>query len=111
MFSSPFIEERLYFKDEKTFDLETGKFSSPFIEERLYLLMLTNLFKRLIVLVPFYRGAVVFAEYEIKELLDSNVLVPFYRGAVVFETVANAINLKATFSSPFIEERLYFLTL
>ena len=38
-----------------------------------------------------------------------NVLVPFYRGAVVFEitvTVQNAIiNM---FSSPFIEERLYF---
>ena len=39
----------------------------------------------LIVLVPFYRGAVVF---EVPMLIDADsdiVLVPFYRGAVVFK--------------------------
>ena len=38
------------------------------------------------VLVPFYRGAVVFEENGLDVSLDMNVLVPFYRGAVVFDT-------------------------
>ena len=37
-----------------------------------------------IVLVPFYRGAVVFEAKEIINTLADIVLVPFYRGAVVF---------------------------
>ena len=41
MFSSPFIEERLYFKIKSLRELETKMFSSPFIEERLYFQMIT----------------------------------------------------------------------
>ena len=37
LFSSPFIEERLYLIEKIDEYLETLKFSSPFIEERLYL--------------------------------------------------------------------------
>ena len=37
-----------------------------------------------VVLVPFYRGAVVFITDETIETLETEVLVPFYRGAVVF---------------------------
>ena len=36
------------------------------------------------VLVPFYRGAVVFSAIEFMDKLLEVVLVPFYRGAVVF---------------------------
>ena len=61
MFSSPFIEERLYFSLTHLFVEAHKKFSSPFIEERLYfdgrLCCIINNKK---VLVPFYRGAVVF---------------------------------------------------
>ena len=35
------------------------------------------------------------------------VLVPFYRGAVVFYGIADISPLASKFSSPFIEERLY----
>ena len=64
----------------------SAEFSSPFIEERLYLNIRKAFYKsRKIVLVPFYRGAVVFAEYYGVGLDD------------IF-----------LFSSPFIEERLYF---
>ena len=37
MFSSPFIEERLYLDEKHDKDSVIYKFSSPFIEERLYL--------------------------------------------------------------------------
>ena len=37
------------------------------------------------VLVPFYRGAVVFDTIHTKRTRKANVLVPFYRGAVVFK--------------------------
>ena len=37
------------------------------------------------------------------------VLVPFYRGAVVFVFLKWLLNKKPLFSSPFIEERLYLL--
>ena len=40
-----------------------------------------------LVLVPFYRGAVVFPSGSKIDLVDAEVLVPFYRGAVVFKTV------------------------
>ena len=35
------------------------------------------------------------------------VLVPFYRGAVVFQEDYNYLMVELEFSSPFIEERLY----
>ena len=87
-----------------------------------------------LVLVPFYRGAVVF--YRVRESLPTKkeVLVPFYRGAVVFLYCyfyssilcigsrpllsrsgciyyANGYGIYCVemFSSPFIEERLYFM--
>ena len=37
------------------------------------------------------------------------VLVPFYRGAVVFRTGLVKVSKRYLFSSPFIEERLYFM--
>ena len=89
--------------------------------------------RALSVLVPFYRGAVVFKKpiyYFVKGLrfsspfieerlyLDGSipsygfkhVLVPFYRGAVVFLKTEEEVNEWLEFSSPFIEERLYFCT-
>ena len=60
------------------------QFSSPFIEERLYLEQ----------------------QIFIQEWMDA-VLVPFYRGAVVFFMDSAQIKSLAQFSSPFIEERLY----
>ena len=44
----------------------------------------SGMMKKDIVLVPFYRGAVVFELLEEYHNSDENVLVPFYRGAVVF---------------------------
>ena len=108
-FSSPFIEERLYLGTRAKGFVLTLEFSSPFIEERLYLDMKNMMVQQIqLVLVPFYRGAVVFnckkninanliicsrpllsrsgCIYNTKKLeiaLDL-VLVPFYRGAVVF---------------------------
>ena len=38
-----------------------------------------------LVLVPFYRGAVVFKKIESIIIVTDDVLVPFYRGAVVFK--------------------------
>ena len=61
-------------------------FSSPFIEERLYLKWRWNLMNQ--------------------EIL---VLVPFYRGAVVFKKVQGLAIGVVGFSSPFIEERLYLI--
>ena len=84
------------------------------------------------VLVPFYRGAVVFSAIEFMDKLLEVVLVPFYRGAVVFrlqeehkrhtassrpllsrsgcifKTAEEVNEWLEKFSSPFIEERLYF---
>ena len=60
-FSSPFIEERLYFLEVKKFKYGAKTFSSPFIEERLYLKAYQQKRRNnMTVLVPFYRGAVVF---------------------------------------------------
>ena len=60
-FSSPFIEERLYFEFVESWEPSSVTFSSPFIEERLYLLMTEERsVHQSVVLVPFYRGAVVF---------------------------------------------------
>ena len=38
----------------------------------------------------------------------TRVLVPFYRGAVVFNPIVATVREIISFSSPFIEERLYF---
>ena len=86
-------------------------FSSPFIEERLYLKQWENIFLRVSsVLVPFYRGAVVFDIKGRVRAEVAKVLVPFYRGAVVFLCMGSNLNDKMRrFSSPFIEERLYLL--
>ena len=59
------------------------------------------------VLVPFYRGAVVFSAIEFMDKLLEVVLVPFYRGAVVFGKAQDEFVQGWAFSSPFIEERLY----
>ena len=59
-------------------------FSSPFIEERLY-----------------------FDKYTNQTYYIDNVLVPFYRGAVVFVVKLTQKQADYMFSSPFIEERLY----
>ena len=85
------------------------------------------------VLVPFYRGAVVFLELSFakyvalfgsrpllsrsgcilnlrkKGINGLTVLVPFYRGAVVFHNRQKIEYWSKRFSSPFIEERLYFI--
>ena len=64
--------------------------------------------KVLRVLVPFYRGAVVFDTFETNKDEKTFVLVPFYRGAVVFRfTKSELAKIMDGFSSPFIEERLY----
>ena len=43
------------------------------------------------VLVPFYRGAVVFKMKKITDEYTEAVLVPFYRGAVVFKQLKNTL--------------------
>ena len=61
VFSSPFIEERLYLIKGEIIMSIKKKFSSPFIEERLYFKKpLGTMITIILVLVPFYRGAVVF---------------------------------------------------
>ena len=87
------------------------------------------------VLVPFYRGAVVFQTIQKQPKLYLLVLVPFYRGAVVFPkrnftvtkinkcsrpllsrsgciygTGMYCVEIEKLFSSPFIEERLYLIS-
>ena len=62
-------------------------FSSPFIEERLYLAVDDELYETTL-----------------------SVLVPFYRGAVVFNAKYCSMCGNKLFSSPFIEERLYLRT-
>ena len=78
----------MYLDEKHDKDSVIYKFSSPFIEERLYLLK-NNIStkKKFSVLVPFYRGAVVFKAF--LKIYDGSlwVLVPFYRGAVVFPPV------------------------
>ena len=60
-----------------------------------------------LVLVPFYRGAVVFTTKRCRFPVGNSVLVPFYRGAVVFPSDHAKLTAQLEFSSPFIEERLY----
>ena len=61
------------------------------------------------VLVPFYRGAVVFLELSFAKyvaLFGSRPLLS--RSGCISRALGNS-NIKAKFSSPFIEERLYFV--
>ena len=86
MFSSPFIEERLYFVSySKERYPNTTLFSSPFIEERLYLILLKNTLQKKKRSRPLLSRSGCIYGLDIR--LDMNgytVLVPFYRGAVVF---------------------------
>ena len=132
LFSSPFIEERLYLVNLKlikkvlkvlvpfyrgavvflrslaTLRSMATLFSSPFIEERLYFdWLFRSVCSERKVLVPFYRGAVVFGADLSNADLRRAVLVPFYRGAVVFRAENGTNRIYKQFSSPFIEERLY----
>ena len=57
----PFYRGAVVFNMKTTTYAKLSKlFSSPFIEERLYLYVMSHVEKKEIVLVPFYRGAVVF---------------------------------------------------
>ena len=76
-------------------------FSSPFIEERLYLKLQKSMALSItLVLVPFYRGAVVFFGLPGIGKTDLIVLVPFYRGAVVFHIEMARELLKEVCSRP-----------
>ena len=84
LFSSPFIEERLYLKSMEQPRHDYQAFSSPFIEERLYLEYIKNLLKN--------------------DLFSS----PFIEERLYLRRNMNNIIEHQGFSSPFIEERLYF---
>ena len=56
------------------------------------------------------RSGCISYSYEALEVFLKNVLVPFYRGAVVFKELRE-LEMEMEFSSPFIEERLYFYSL
>ena len=107
-FSSPFIEERLYFYQLRQ-ALKKRKFSSPFIEERLYFPRLGGQrCPSILVLVPFYRGAVVFI-WRPKTLRKSRKFSsPFIEERLYLNKLENTSLITNLFSSPFIEERLYF---
>ena len=61
------------------------------------------------VLVPFYRGAVVF-RIKMEELLDSTKFSsPFIEERLYLKNIDESIENQVQFSSPFIEERLYLL--
>ena len=83
-------------------------FSSPFIEERLYLLSTQNLIKITTVLVPFYRGAVVFRLQEEHKRHTASSRPLLSRSGCIFKTAEEVNEWLEKFSSPFIEERLYF---
>ena len=108
-FSSPFIEERLYFHDNAKYCSMCGKFSSPFIEERLYLDEKHD--KDSVIYKfssPFIEERLYLLKNNISTKKKFSVLVPFYRGAVVFTVLSESRVSTSGFSSPFIEERLYF---
>ena len=107
-FSSPFIEERLYLLGKITEEYGTQQFSSPFIEERLYLINLL-VFKTYleVVLVPFYRGAVVFRKCLIICYFRYWFSSPFIEERLYLDLNRLLVQKVNQFSSPFIEERLY----
>ena len=84
MFSSPFIEERLYFLKGANLKGANLRFSSPFIEERLYLIYVKSQEEEEEGSRPLLsRSGCIFTR--VKNIVDNtDVLVPFYRGAVVF---------------------------
>ena len=105
----PFYRGAVVFYDHAVVSGEAKiSFSSPFIEERLYFEKTDTNLPPVAVLVPFYRGAVVFGKYYEHIFKSYFVLVPFYRGAVVFPVDVAGVKVIDEFSSPFIEERLYF---
>ena len=84
-------------------------FSSPFIEERLYFCWFSIISSYLwIVLVPFYRGAVVFTmKYSILIIISLGSRPLLSRSGCISRLSQNKKIEKKRFSSPFIEERLY----
>ena len=85
LFSSPFIEERLYLDKLEKFMSESEWFSSPFIEERLYLML-----EKFILM---------------NRVLSSRPLLS--RSGCIWTIMTEQIETIEEFSSPFIEERLY----
>ena len=53
------------------------------------------------------RSGCISTKKEETTMTKTKVLVPFYRGAVVFEQEKGEMKMAEQFSSPFIEERLY----
>ena len=84
MFSSPFIEERLYLEDYDALMIELEEFSSPFIEERLYFI------------VRYAR---------LHNRINSSRPLLSRSGCIL--TNSKMETIEQLFSSPFIEERLY----
>ena len=69
----PFYRGAVVFSVSKVLYKKGNMFSSPFIEERLYLKHIKHLSAISIVLVPFYRGAVVFKEnYHVYQKIKSS---------------------------------------
>ena len=85
------------------------KFSSPFIEERLYFPSSYDYNAlKLFVLVPFYRGAVVFISRLKNNKFQKKGSRPLLsRSGCIYLERSNMNELQNLFSSPFIEERLY----
>ena len=98
-FSSPFIEERLYLEIEIKEATKIIKFSSPFIEERLYLKEDENGYQNYRSSRPLLSrsGCISIRDYDYNNT-GVFVLVPFYRGAVVF-TETLKINIETKESS------------
>ena len=84
-------------------------FSSPFIEERLYFQRINGLYglnKACSRPLLSRSGCIYFRDLSYYDIYL--VLVPFYRGAVVFKRCKHEhVAMARMFSSPFIEERLY----
>ena len=86
------------------------EFSSPFIEERLYFVSKKNMHSLKLSSRPLLsRSGCISKISGDAEVYGDAVLVPFYRGAVVFNRKYDNHIIYNRFSSPFIEERLYFV--
>ena len=70
-----------------------------------------NQFGGIVVLVPFYRGAVVFTVKTITEYISKLFSSPFIEERLYFEMRVNNNYIRVVFTSPFIEERLYLQAL
>ena len=133
-FSSPFIEERLYFKTYnlcdtwssivlvpfyrgavvfpdvvQDIDTKQALFSSPFIEERLYLLKLSSLTKLQNCSRPLLSrsGCICCWEYILCNYRRSSRPL-LSRSGCIYKSTCVRCRSQKVFSSPFIEERLYF---